>query len=260
MVIATGSQGEPRAAIARISEDEHPAIGLAPGDTVIFSSRTIPGNEREVNRIINNLVRLGIEVVTDRTALIHASGHPRRGEVSQMYEWVRPHIAIPAHGEEMHLAAHHDFARERQVPHVVKARNGDVVLLGPGEPGIIGEVAHGRLLKDGNLLVKADDQALRARQGLASTGVVTIALAVTSKGDMAGTPDVVTNGLPSRTREGSAMDALVDATLFETFDNLSRQRRRDADTVSTAIERAVRNAVNQAWGKRPAVHVLVVEV
>ena len=260
VVIATGSQGEPRAAIARISEDEHPAISLAPGDTVIFSSRTIPGNEREVNRIINNLVRLGIEVVTDRTALIHASGHPRRGEVAQMYDWIRPQIAIPAHGEELHLAEHYAFARERQVPHVIKARNGDVVLLAPGEPGIVGQAAHGRLFKDGHILVRADDEALRARQSLAFGGVVTIALAVTSKGDMAGTPDVVTNGLPARTRDGAAMDALVDAAMFETFENLPRQRRRDADTVSTAIERAVRSAVNQAWGKRPAVHVLVVEV
>ena len=260
VVLATGSQGEARAAIARISEDEHPAVSLAPGDMAIFSSRTIPGNEREVNRIINNLTRLGIEVITDRTALIHASGHPRRGEVAQMYDWIRPNIAIPAHGEEVHLAGHEQFARERQVPHVIKARNGDVVLLGPGEPGIVGEATHGRLLKDGNLLVKADDESLRARQSLAFGGIVTIALAVTSKGDMAGTPDVVTNGLPARTRDGAAMDALVDAAMFETFDNLPRQRRRDADTVSTAIERAVRSAVNQAWGKRPSVHVLVVEV
>ena len=260
VVLATGSQGEARAAIARISEDEHPAVSLAPGDLAIFSSRTIPGNEREVNRIINNLTRLGIEVITDRTALIHASGHPRRGEVAQMYDWIRPKIAIPAHGEEVHLAGHQQFARERQVPHVIKARNGDVVLLAPGEPGIVGQASHGRLLKDGNLLVKADDESLRARQSLAFGGVVTIALAVTSKGDMAGTPDVVTNGLPARTRDGAAMDALVDAAMFETFDNLPRQRRRDADTVSTAIERAVRSAVNQAWGKRPSVHVLVVEV
>ena len=260
VVIATGSQGEARAAIARISEDEHPAVGLAPGDTVIFSSRTIPGNEREVNRIINNLVRLKIEVITDRTSLIHASGHPRRGEVARMYEWIRPQIAIPAHGEELHLAEHDAFARAQQVPHVIKARNGDVVLLAPGEPGIVGQAVHGRLFKDGNLLVKADDEALRARKSLAFAGVVTIALAVTARGDMAGTPDVVTNGLPARGRDGRAIDALVDATMFETFDNLPRQRRRDADTVSTAIERAVRNAVNQAWGKRPAVHVLVVEL
>ena len=260
VVLATGSQGEPRAAIARISEDEHPAIALAPGDMVIFSSRTIPGNEREVGRIINNLIRQGIEVITDRHALIHASGHPRRGEVAQFYEWVRPTIAIPAHGEEIHLAEHYAFARERQVPHVVKARNGDIVLLGPGEPGIVGQAAHGRMVKDGNLLLKMDDEALRERNMLAFGGIVTIALAVTAKGEMAGTPDVVTNGLPTRTKDGGAMDALVDAAMFQTFDNLPRQRRRDADTVSTAIEKAVRSAVAGAWGKRPAVHVLVVEI
>ena len=260
VVLATGSQGEPRAAIARISEDDHPAVSLAPGDMVIFSSRTIPGNEREVGRIINNLVRQGIEVVTDSKALIHASGHPRRGEVAQFYDWVRPSIAIPAHGEEVHLAEHHAFARERQVPHVIKARNGDVVLLAPGEPGIVGQATHGRIVKDGHLLTALDDESLRERQSLAFAGVVTIALAVTAKGDMAGTPDVVTNGLPAKTRDGGAMDALVDAAMFQTFDNLPKQRRRDADVVSTAIEKAVRSAVNQAWGKRPSVHVLVVEV
>ena len=260
VVLATGSQGEVRAAIARISEDEHPTVGLAPGDLVIFSSRTIPGNEREVGRIINNLVRQGIEVMTSDDALIHASGHPRRGEVAQFYEWVRPTIAIPAHGEEVHLAAHADFARERQVPHVVKARNGDVVLLAPGDPGIVGAAPHGRVARDGNILLRMDDDSLRERQSLAVAGVVTIALAVSAKGDMVGTPDVLTAGIPPRTKDGGAMDALVDAVLFQTFDGLPRQRRRDADTVSTAIERSVRGAVNNAWGKRPTVHVLVVEV
>ena len=260
VVLATGSQGEQRAAIARISEDEHPTVSLAPGDMVIFSSRTIPGNEREVGRIINNLVRQGIEVMTSDDALIHASGHPRRGEVAQFYDWIRPTIAIPAHGEEVHLAAHHAFARERQVPHVIRARNGDVVLLAPGDPGIVGTAPHGRIARDGNILVRMDDEALRERQTLAVAGVVTIALAVSAKGEMVGTPDVLTAGLPQRTKDGGAMDALVDAVLFQTFDGLPRQRRRDADTVSTAIERAVRGAVNHAWGKRPSVHVLVVEV
>ena len=260
VVLATGSQGEPRAAIARISEDEHPAISLAPGDLVIFSSRTIPGNEREVGHIINNLIRQGVEVLTDRSALIHASGHPRRGEVAQFYDWVRPTIAIPAHGEEIHLSEHYAFARDRGVPHVMKARNGDIALLAPGEPSIIGQAPHGKVAKDGNILVKLDDDAMRARQALAFSGVVTIALAVSTRGDMVGVPDVVTNGLPSRLKDGSAMDALVDTVLFQTFDNLPKQKRRDADIVSTAIEKAVRGAVNQAWGKKPAVHVLVVEV
>ena len=260
VVLATGSQGEPRAAIARISEDDHPAIGLAPGDMVIFSSRTIPGNEREVGSIINNLIKQGIEVITDRHALIHASGHPRRGEVDQFYDWVRPTIAIPAHGEELHLSEHHAFALEKQVPHVIKARNGDVVLLGPGEPGIVGQAPHGRVMKDGNHLREDGRRGLRERQSLSFAGIVTIALAVTAKGEMAGTPDVVTNGLPAKTKDGAAMDALVDEVMFQTFDNLPKQRRRDADTVSTAIEKAVRSAVNQAWGKRPSVNVLVVEV
>jgi ribonuclease J len=227
---------------------------------VIFSSRTIPGNEREVRQIINNLIKQGVEVLTDRTALIHASGHPRRGEVAQFYDWVRPYIAIPAHGEEIHLAEHHAFAKERGVPHVLKVRNGDIVLLAPGEPGVIGQAAHGKLAKDGNLLVKLDDEAMRNRQALAFAGIVTIALAITAKGDMAGVPDVVTNGLPTRTKDGSAMDALIDSALFQTFDNLPKQKRRDADLVSTAIEKAVRGAVNQAWGKKPAVNVLVIEV
>ncbi len=260
VVLATGSQGESRAAIARVSEGEHPAVTLSPGDKVIFSSRTIPGNERDVGRIINNLIRAGVEVVTDRAALVHASGHPRRGEVAQLYAWTRPKIAIPAHGEEIHLTEHAAFAAEQGAEHVVKARNGDIVLLAPGQPGVIGAVPSGRLCKDGNALVPANDKSVRARQKLAVSGIVTIALAVNAKGDLAGVPDVMTAGMPAKTRDGAAMDAVVDDALFQTFDHLPRQKRRDADLVSTAIEKAVRNAVAAAWGKRPAVHVLVVEV
>jgi ribonuclease J len=260
VLLATGSQGESRAAIARISEGEHPVVTLNPGDQVIFSSRTIPGNERDVGRIINNFIRAGVSVVTDRTALVHASGHPRRGEVEQLYGWTRPQIAIPAHGEEIHLAEHAAFAERQGAEHVIRARNGDIVLLAPGRPGIVGEAPHGRLCKDGNTFVAAGDEAVRTRQKLAVSGIVTIALAVTAKGDLAGVPDVVTAGMPAKTRDGAAMDAIVDEALFQTFDHLPRQKRRDADVVSTAVEKAVRNAVAAAWGKRPTVHVLVVEV
>ena len=260
VVVATGSQGEPRAAISRISEDDHPVVKLAPGDRVIFSSRTIPGNEREVGRIINNLLRQKIEVITDRTALIHASGHPRRGEVSELYSWLRPKIAIPAHGEEVHLAEHARFAAEQGVPAVVPARNGDMVLLAPGEPGIVDQVPHGRLAKDGKILVRFDDEAMLARQRLAFAGIVTIAMAVSAKGDLVGVPDVVTTGLPTKPIGGKSLDEVVDAALFGTFDHLPRGKRRDADVVSNAVGRAVRSAVGDVWGKRPAVNVLVVEV
>ena len=260
VLLATGSQGEGRAAIARLSEGNHPVVTLNPGDQVIFSSRTIPGNEREVGRIINNLIRTGVEVITDRTALVHASGHPRRGEVAQLYGWIKPEIAIPAHGEDIHLAEHAAFAKLQGARHVVSARNGDIVRLAPGTPSITGEAPSGRLCKDGNSLVPVGDESLKIRQKLAVSGIVTIALAVTAKGDLAGVPDVMMAGMPMRARNGAAIDQIVDDALFQTFDQLPRPKRRDADIVSGAIEKAVRSAVAAAWGKRPMVHVLVVEV
>jgi ribonuclease J len=260
LALATGSQGEPRAALARIAEDEHPTATLAPGDIVVFSSRTIPGNEKAVGKIVNGLVAQGIEVVTDRTQLVHVSGHPRRAELAKMYAWLRPKIAIPAHGEAVHLSEHADFARAQGVSEVVRALNGDIVLLAAGEAGIVGQVDHGRLYKDGDILLPTGDDCIAQRRRLSFSGVVSIALALSPKGDLSGDPDVMIAGLPTRTRAGGGMDEVVDAAIFETFENLPRGKRRDADAVSTAIERAVRNAVNAVWGKKPAVHVLVVEV
>ncbi len=260
VLLATGSQGESRAAMARIALDDHPIAKLSPGDTVIFSSRTIPGNEREVGRIINNLVKQGIEVITDRAGLVHASGHPRRGEVAQLYGWVRPKIVVPAHGEELHLAEHALFAAERGIETVVKARNGDVVLLAPGDAAIVDEVPHGQLARDGSILLPLESEPVRARQRLAFAGVVTIAIAIDRKGEMAGVPDVALTGLPEKTEAGVSLDEIVDAAVFQTFDSLPRPKRRDADVVSGAVEKAVRAAVGVVWGKKPTVNVLVIEI
>ncbi len=260
VVLATGSQGEPRAALARIGENEHPEIKLDRDDTVIFSSRTIPGNERGVNEIVNGLIMQGVEVVTDRDGLVHASGHPRRGEVAKLYDWIKPQIAIPAHGEALHLNEHAKLARAKGVPHVFNAHNGDMVVLAPGTPGVVDQIAHGRLYKDGDVVLAPDDDAIKARRSLAFAGVVSIGIAITSKGEIAGDPDVVIAGLPARARDGKAMDALIDKAIFETLDTLPRAARRSADSVATAVEKAVRNNVRAAWGKRPIVHVLVMEV
>ena len=260
VVLATGSQGEPRAALSRIAQSDHPTVKLTAGDTVVFSSRTIPGNEREVNRIVNGLVRQGIEVVTDRTHLVHCSGHPRRGEVAQMYDWLRPRIAAPAHGEALHLDVHAHFAKARSVGTVIPVENGDLVKFGPGDPGVVEQAPSGRLYKDGEILVAESDEAVGLRRKLAFAGVISVAIGVTAKGDLAGDPDVVIAGVPARARKGAAMDEIVDEAIFRTLDGLPRQRRRDADVVSTAVEKAVRAAVNAAWGKKPLVHVLVVEV
>ena len=260
LALATGSQGEPRAALARIAGDEHPTAELNAGDTVIFSSRTIPGNEKAVGKIINAFVTAGVQVVTDRTALVHVSGHPRRAEMAKMYAWVRPKIAVPAHGEPLHLSEHADFARAQGVPQVLRAFNGDLIRLAPGEVCALGKVTSGRRAKDGAILLPADQQCVGQRRRLGFAGVVSIAIALTPRGEMAGDPDVMIAGLPERTREGAAIDALIDDAIFEAFESLPPGKRRDADVVSSAIERAVRGSVNAVWGKKPQVHVLVVEV
>ena len=151
--LLTGSQGEPRAALARVAQDEHPDIALSPGDLVIMSSRTIPGNEKPVGRIINSLIRQGVEVITDRTHLVHVSGHPRRGELEKLYGWLRPQVALPVHGEALHMHEHAKLARSLGVPDVLMAKDGDMVLLGPRKPGVIDQVPFGRVFKDGSLLV-----------------------------------------------------------------------------------------------------------
>lgn len=260
VILATGSQGEPRAALARIAANEHPEVTLASGDRVIFSSRTIPGNEKGVGEIINGLIMQGVEVVTDRDGLVHVSGHPRRAEVARMYEWIRPQVAIPAHGEPVHLAEHARFALANGAKKVVRAKNGDVVLLDAENPGIIDQVQHGRLCKDGNLLLALNDDAVRARTSLAFAGIVSVAIAINVKGDLVGDPDVMLTGLPARARDGKPMDEVVDEAIFSTLDNLPRARRRDADATAQSVERAIRNTLRQVWGKKPVVHVLVVEV
>ncbi|WBK02162.1 ribonuclease J [Methylocystis parvus] len=258
VVIATGSQGEPRAAMMRASQNDHPSIKLVAGDRVIFSSRTIPGNQREVHRVINNLCNLGVEVITDHDHLVHCSGHPRRGEVAQMYEWVRPKFAVPVHGEAHHLTQHVAFARSKGVEHVISARDGDMVKLLPGPPSIVEQLPHGRLLKDGDVVIGEDDGAVRERNKLSFAGIVSIALAVDKKGELVGDPDVVTAGVPKKGKFGEDMGEVIDEALFATFEGLPRARRRDADAISTAIERSVRGAINSVWGKKPIVHVMVV--
>lgn len=260
LVIATGSQGEPRAAMARAAAKDHPLIKLGPGDRVIFSSRAIPGNERSIHRVINNLCNLGVEVITDHDHLVHCSGHPRRGDVTQMYNWTRPKIAVPVHGEAHHLSQHEIFARAHGAEHVAPARDGSIVRLAPGAPEIIGTAPTGLLYRDGDVVISESDGAVRERAKLSYVGVISIALAVNRSGDMVGDPDVVFAGVPKRGKFGEDMAELIDEALFATFEGLPRGRRRDANTLSTALERAVRGAVNAVWGKKPLVHVMVVAV
>jgi ribonuclease J len=258
--LLTGSQGEPRAALARVAQDEHPDIALSPGDLVIMSSRTIPGNEKPVGRIINSLIRQGVEVITDRTHLVHVSGHPRRGELEKLYGWLRPQVALPVHGEALHMHEHAKLAHSLGVPDVLMAKDGDMVLLGPRKPGVVDQVQFGRVFKDGSLLVPEGESTVGERRRLSFNGIVSIALAISAKGEMLGEPSMELTGLPQVTRSGEAFEDVIEDAIFSVIDGLSKQRRRDPDLVENAVERSVRAAVGEAWGKKPSCHVHVLVV
>jgi ribonuclease J len=260
VALCTGSQGEPRAALARIAEDDHPEVTFSRGDRVIFSSRAIPGNEKAVMRVINGLITQGIEVITDRTHLVHVSGHPRRAELEEMIGWVKPQILIPVHGEALHMAEHAALARRAGVGKVLQCRNGDLVRLAPGEPAIIDEVPAGRLYKDGGLLVDAQARTVADRRRLGFVGIVSVALAMTERGEMVGDLELEMTGIPETDAQGNLIARLAYDAVMEAIDSMPRPRRRDPDAVAEAARRAVRAAVAAAWRKKPICHVQVLTV
>ncbi|HYS50100.1 MAG TPA: ribonuclease J [Xanthobacteraceae bacterium] len=260
LALCTGSQGEPRAALARIALDEHPDVTLGKGDRVIFSSRTIPGNEKAVGRIVNGLVRQGVEVISDRTHLVHVSGHPRQAELEDMFRWVRPRIAIPVHGEALHLHEHARLARRLGVPEVIECQDGDLIRLAPGRAGIVDEVPAARLYKDGRLVVEAEGRTVPDRRRLGFAGIVTVALALTEQGDLADAPDVELTGIPELNAQGESMAEIAYNAAKATFESLPRARRRDPDGVAESVRRAVRAAIAAHWGKKPMCHVHVLTV
>lgn len=259
VALCTGSQGEPRAALARIAGDQHPDVTLSKGDLVIMSARAIPGNEKTIGRVINGLVEQGIEVITDRTHLVHVSGHPRRDEVMELIGWVKPAMVVPVHGEAVHLAAHAAIAREAGVKTVIQCRNGDLVRLAPSA-GVIDELPAGRLYKDGHLLVEAQARTVADRRRLAFAGFVSVALAITEKGELADDPAVELVGIPEKAQDGSAMSELVYDAVLDTLNGLPRARRRDPDSVAESVRRSIRSVLSSQWGKKPACHVHVLEV
>jgi ribonuclease J len=259
VALCTGSQGEPRAALARIAEDQHPEVTLSKGDLVIYSARTIPGNEKAVGRVINGLIDQGIDVITDRTHLVHVSGHPRRAEVEELLGWVKPRIVIPVHGEALHLSEHAALARRCGIKEVLRCRNGDLVRLSP-DARLIDEVPAGRIYKDGWLLVDAQARTVADRRRLSFAGAVSVALALTDKGVLAADPELDLIGIPERDREGASLAEIAREAVLKTFESLPRGKRRDPDTVAEAVRRGVRAAIAERWGKKPMCHVHVLPV
>ncbi|HRY08241.1 MAG TPA: ribonuclease J, partial [Hyphomicrobiaceae bacterium] len=257
VLLCTGSQGEPRAAMARIADKEHPDIQFAKGDLVVFSSRTIPGNERSVGRIQNALVRMGCEILTDAEALVHVTGHPRRDELKQMYEWIRPQVAVPMHGEARHIDAHAELARAAGVPLVLPAYNGQMVRLAPDPVEVVDDVPVGRLFRDGRLIVPSDAGPVRKRRKLAIVGVVVVAIAMNRKGSVLCDPQIALDGVPEYDAEGDEMFDIVADAVDGTLESMPGKKLREVEVVREAVRRSVRAAVHEVWGKKPIVKVLI---
>ncbi|MFM8755126.1 MAG: ribonuclease J [Phenylobacterium sp.] len=262
LLLCTGSQGEPRAALSRISEGSHPHIRLGAGDSVIFSSRVIPGNEIAIRNMQDRLSERGVRLITDREHPgIHVSGHPCREELADMYAWARPRIAIPTHGERRHLLEHAAFARDLQVPQTVAPRNGEMVRLAPGRAEVIDEVPSGRIYLDGGFMTPEDGEPLRERRHAATSGVLHAALVMDGRGRIASGPQVRAVGLPGDPERPleDLLDDLADAAEAAIRRLDGDQREIDAE-VEAAMSRALKKASQRIWGRRPVVQATVLRL
>jgi ribonuclease J len=262
LYLCTGSQGEPRAALARIAEGGHPHVSLGSGDACIFSSRVIPGNEIPIRNLQNKLADRGVRLYTERDHPgIHVSGHPCRDELADMYHWARPQIAVPTHGERRHLLEHCAFARDLQVPQQLAPRNGDMVRLAPGRAEIIDETPSGRLFVDAGVLTEENGVALRERRHAAFNGVVAISVALDGRGRIVSGPQVRALGLP--TDDDYPLEDVLDDLADEAEQALGRLSGDDRDrdeAIETALSRAVKKASQRIWGRRPVVETTVLRV
>ncbi len=263
LYLCTGSQGEPRAALSRIARDEHKHVVLGEGDTVIFSSRVIPGNESNIYTMQNALAERGIRIITDKMTEkpIHVSGHPCRDELRRMYQWVRPKVAVPVHGERRHILEHAAYAKSLQIPDAVTPRNGDLIRLAPGKARIIDEVPHGRLLLDGPNLIPEAAEGMRERRKLAYSGILSVAVALEETGHIADGPIVTAKGfseVDGRAADESLID--IEEAAEEALQKTRRQSRQKDDEVERVLRRAVRKSAEHIFGRRPIVDVNILRV
>lgn len=253
MVVATGGQGEARAALARIAEGNHP-VKLEAGDTVIFSSKQIPGNEIAIGVIMNKLAERNILTVTEKQAHVHVSGHPGQPELAKLYDWIRPEILVPVHGERRHMAEQARFAKAHGVKNALVQSNGDVVRLAPGKPEIIGKERTGRLILDGDTIISADGSTINERRRLSWYGLISVAFALDSRDKLSGTPQIRLHGVPI---EEDLEDFLDDVT--EAVTKTVRENKGDYEKLRESARLAVRRIATSWTGKKPIVDIMILE-
>ncbi len=256
LIIATGGQGEPRAALARVAFDAHP-IQLGAGDVVIFSSRQIPGNEEAIGRIQNALAAKNVRMITERQSHVHVSGHPGRPELAAMYGWIRPDILVPVHGELRHMAEQARFGTASGIRRTIVQKNGDVIRLAPDGPEKLTEVHSGRLVLDGDVILPADGSTMNERRKLMQHGHISVGIALDAKGQMAGSADIRLKGVPIEEDREAFLEDACEAlrTVVRTA-----SRRGDLETIREAVRLGVRRVATRWTGKKPIVDVTIAQL
>ena len=249
MILATGGQGEPRAALSRIAEDTHP-LALDKGDVVLFSSRNIPGNELSIGRVQNMLAQRGITMVTDRQSDIHVSGHPGRPELEALYGWLRPNILVPVHGEMRHMAEQAQIGEANGIAHNIVQKNGDIIRLAPGSPGKIGEVHTGRLVLDGDIIIPADGEAVTMRRRLSRDGLLIVLVDEKGQGKVEGI------GLPLDEDYDEFVEE-AESDIAQAIGKLRGGRAKDREEIAEAARLAARRAAQRWSGKKPQTRVIL---
>ena len=252
LIIATGGQGEPRAALARVADGTHP-LSLDAGDRVVFSSKQIPGNEVAIGRIQNQLAAKGIEMITERQAHVHVSGHPGRPELAKMYQWIRPQLLLPVHGEMRHLMEHARYGLAQGIPQALVQTDGDIVRLAPGTPEKVGHAPIGRLVLDGDVILTADGSTINERRKLGLNGQISVAVALRD-GRLFGRPEVRLQGVPVEEDRDPFVDDVVAAAA-----DAVQGGKRPGKGLRESIRLAVRHVATRWTGKKPIVDVLIIE-
>ena len=257
--LCTGSQGEPMGAMNRIANYTHPDVFIERGDAVIFSSKIIPGNEKKLYKLHNQLVKEGIEVISEESEYIHVSGHPNREDLRDMYNWIKPKSVIPVHGEHRHMLEHINFAKEMQVPYPIKVENGDIVRLYPGnKPEVYDKAPSGRIYVDGSISVEEDSQSIKERKNLSANGFIEATILITPKGNIHNRPLITFRGLPIYEKEEfqNGLEDEIDKTV-KTF---SLNNKKQDTNLIDALKSTCRKFTKQKTGKRPLANINLVRI
>ena len=257
--LCTGSQGEPMGAMTRISNYTHPDVFVERGDAVVFSSKIIPGNEKKLYKLHNQLVREGIEVISEDSEFIHVSGHPNREDLKDMYDWIKPKSVIPVHGEHRHMIEHINFAKEMQVPYPVRVENGDIVKIYPGEkPEVYDKAPSGRLYVDGSISVEEDAQSIKERKNLSSNGLIEATLIITSNGNIHNKPLLTFRGLPIYEKDEFTFN--LEEKIEKTVKSFSLNNKKQESNLIDALKITCRKYTKEKIGKKPYTNINLVRI